>query len=94
MLHLETSGRIDRGTAEAEGVELRQAEAKFSAEWLTASLGPLVPAEGERLQELAFAGQARGLLLPEEHAGALGPAVGEHRFRGNAGRRNSARQRA
>ena len=75
VLHLETSGRIDRGTAEAEGVELRQANAKFSAEWLAASLGPLVPAEGERLQELAFAGQARGLLLPEKSAGPLGPRL-------------------
>ncbi len=77
VLHLQDSGRIDRGTAKAEGVELRRADGMFSAEWLTASLGPLVPADGDRLQELAFAGQARGVLLPEERAGPLGPRL-EH----------------
>lgn len=73
VVHLQTSGRIDRGTAEAEGVALRRPDGTLSAERLTASLGPLLPAEGERLQELAFAGQARGVLLPEAQAGPLGP---------------------
>lgn len=75
VLHLQTDGQIDRGTLAADGVALRRDDGTVSIERLNGSLGPLVPAAGDRPQELAFAGQASGVVLPEELAGPLGPRL-------------------
>jgi hypothetical protein len=82
VLRLLRDGRVERAEAEARGATLRRDGRVLSAEGVTARLGPRRPAEGTRPRGLALAGAARGIVLPEESAGPLGPSLRRLDFEG------------
>ena len=75
VVHLQSSGRIDRATAEVAGLTLRRSGEVLSAQRAAVGLGPLRPADGARPQALALTGEALGVTLPKAGAGPLGPAL-------------------
>jgi hypothetical protein len=75
VVHLESSGRVDRAKAEVAGLTIRRSGEVLTAERAAVGLGPLRPAAGGRPQELALTGDADGITLPEDGAGPLGPAL-------------------
>lgn len=74
-IHLQSSGRLDRATAEVAGLTIRRAGEILTADHVTVALGPWRPAAGERPQELPLTGELNGVTLPSDRAGPLGPAV-------------------
>ena len=74
-VHLQSSGLIDRATAEIFGLRLRRSGEVLTAERAAVGLGPLRPANGSQPQELALTGEAVGVTLPKNGAGPLGPAL-------------------
>ncbi|MDH3595645.1 MAG: DUF2125 domain-containing protein [Rhodospirillales bacterium] len=75
VVHLQSSGRIDRAKAEVAGLTIRRSGEVLTAERAAVGLGPLRPAAGGRPQELTLTGEAGGITLPEDGAGPLGPAL-------------------
>jgi hypothetical protein len=82
VVHLLGDGRVERAEAEARDATLRRAGQVQTAESVTLRLGPLRPAAGDRPQDLALAGTARGMVLPREGAGPLGPSLRRLDFEG------------
>jgi hypothetical protein len=75
VVHLQGDGRVERAGADALGVTLRRAGRVLTAGTVTARLGPLRPAAGARPQDLALAGAATEVTLPEDGAGPLGRSL-------------------
>jgi len=82
VVHLESDGRVERAGAKALGVTLRRAGRVLTAGAVTARLGPLRPALGARPQDLALAGAATEVTLPEDGAGPLGRSLRRLAFEG------------
>ena len=75
VVHLQSSGQVDRGTADVVGLTLRRSGEVLTAARASVGLGPLRPADSGRPQELALTGEAVGVVLPKDGAGPLGPAL-------------------
>jgi hypothetical protein len=82
VVHLQSSGRIDRAKAEVAGLTIRRSGEVLTAQRAAVSLGPLRPAAGDRPQELALTGEADGITLPEDGAGPLGRSLRRLAFEG------------